>query len=54
LSRWSVRTLAKDLQLPPSTVQQILAAFDLQPHRIRTFPSARIPILKPSSWTPSV
>lgn len=32
-----MRTLAKDLQLPPSTVQQILAAFDLQPHRIRTF-----------------
>jgi len=37
LSRWSVRTLAKDLQLPPSTVHQILAASDLQPHRIRTF-----------------
>src|SRR6266700_1623998 len=36
-SRWSVRTLAKDLKLPPSTVHQILAASGLQPHRIRTF-----------------
>lgn len=36
-SRWSVRTLAKDLKLPRSTVHQILAASGLQPHRIRTF-----------------
>src|SRR5271167_4749261 len=36
-SRWSVRTLAKDLKLPRSTVHQILVASDLQPHRIRTF-----------------
>jgi transposase len=37
-SRWSVRTLAKDLRLPRSTVHQMLAASHLQPHRIRTFP----------------
>lgn len=36
-SRWSVRTLAEDLRLPPSTVHQMLVASDLQPHRIRTF-----------------
>jgi transposase len=36
-SRWSVRTLAADLQLPASTVHQMLVAADLQPHRIRTF-----------------
>ena len=36
-SRWSVRTLAADLKLPRSTVHQILAASNLQPHRIRTF-----------------
>jgi len=36
-SRWSVRTLAKDLGLPRSTVHQILVASNLQPHRIRTF-----------------
>ena len=36
-SRWSVRTLAKDLKLPPSTVHQILVASNLQPHRIRSF-----------------
>lgn len=36
-SRWSVRTLARDLGLPASTVHQMLVASDLQPHRIRTF-----------------
>jgi transposase len=36
-SRWSVRTLAKDLKLPRSTVHQILVSSNLQPHRIRTF-----------------
>ena len=37
LSRWSVRTLATELQLPSSTVHRILVAAKLQPHRIRTF-----------------
>ena len=36
-SRWSVRTLAHDLQLPASTVHQMLVASELQPHRVRTF-----------------
>src|ERR1700730_7834431 len=36
-SRWSVRTLATDLGLPPSTVHQMLVASGLQPHRIRSF-----------------
>jgi transposase len=36
-SRWSVRTLAKDLGLPRSTVHEMLVASGLQPHRIRTF-----------------
>ena len=36
-SRWSVRTLAKDLHLPSTTVHEILAASGLQPHRLRTF-----------------
>ncbi len=36
-SRWSVRTLARDLGLPASTVHQMLVASHLQPHRIRTF-----------------
>ena len=35
-SRWSVRTLAADLGLPPSTVHQMRVDSDLQPHRIRT------------------
>jgi transposase len=36
-SRWSVRTLAKDLHLPSTTVHEILAGSGLQPHRLRTF-----------------
>ncbi len=36
-SRWSVRTLARDLDLPRTTVHEILAASGLQPHRVRTF-----------------
>ena len=36
-SRWTVRTLARDLGLPPATVYDVLAASGLQPHRIRTF-----------------
>jgi len=37
LSRWSVRTLARDLGLPRSTVHGMLVDSRLQPHRIRTF-----------------
>lgn len=36
-SRWSVRTLATELDLPASTVHAMLVAANLQPHRIRTF-----------------
>ena len=36
-SRWTVRTLARDLKLAPATVHDVLVASDLQPHRIRTF-----------------
>jgi transposase len=35
--RWTVRTLARKLGLPHSTVHTILNASDLQLHRIRTF-----------------
>ena len=37
LSRWSVRTLARYLDLPQARVQRILQAHDLHPHRLRTF-----------------
>jgi transposase len=36
-SRWSVRTLAQEVGLPPSTVHHMLVESDLQPHRVRTF-----------------
>jgi transposase len=35
--RWTVRTLARDLGIPASTVHAVLQASGLQPHRIRTF-----------------
>jgi transposase len=36
LSRWSVRTLAKHLNVPFATVGRILREHKLQPHRLRT------------------
>lgn len=36
-SRWSVRSLARELGLPRSTVHEMLMASGLQPHRLRTF-----------------
>jgi transposase len=36
--RWSIRTLAREVGLPHSTVHSILNASDLQLHRNRTFP----------------
>jgi transposase len=35
--RWSVRTLARQLGLPSTTVHEILVASRLQPHHLRTF-----------------
>ncbi len=37
LSRWSVRSLAADLGMAPTTVARILNDHDLHPHRLRTF-----------------
>ena len=37
LSRWSVRTLARHLKMPPTTVHSVLQEHDLHPHRLRTF-----------------
>jgi transposase len=36
-SRWSVRTLARELGLPSTSVHRILVDSHLQPHRLRTF-----------------
>ena len=36
-SRWSVRTLARELGLSSTTVHKILVESHLQPHRLRTF-----------------
>src|SRR6058998_1724070 len=36
-SRWSVRSLAREVGLPHSTVHHMLVESQLQPHRVRTF-----------------
>jgi hypothetical protein len=45
--RWTVRTLARKVGLPPSTVHAILHASELQPHRIRTFTFSPDPEFEP-------
>jgi len=45
--RWTVRTLARKVGLPPSTVHAILNASQLQPHRIRTFSFSPDPEFEP-------
>ena len=37
LGRWSVRTLARHLDIPHATVHRVLLAHDLHPHQLRTF-----------------
>ena len=45
-SRWSVRTLARELRLPSTTVHTILVNSHLQPHRSRTFTCSPDPDLE--------
>lgn len=45
--RWSVRTLARKMGLPHSTVHAMLKASELQPHRIRTFTFSPDPEFEP-------
>jgi transposase len=45
--RWSVRTLARKVGLPHSTVHAMLNASELQPHRIRTFTFSPDPEFEP-------
>src|SRR6266581_3508561 len=45
--RWTVRTLARKVGLPHSTVHAILNASELQPHRVRTFTFSPDPEFEP-------
>ena len=45
--RWTVRTLARKLGLPHSTIYAMLKASELQPHRIRTFTFSPDPEFEP-------
>jgi hypothetical protein len=45
--RWTVRTLARKVGLPHSTVHAILNASELQPHHIRTFTFSPDPEFEP-------
>lgn len=45
--RWTVRTLARKIGLPHSTVHAMLNASELQPHRSRTFTFSPDPEFEP-------
>ncbi len=44
-SHWSVRDLARELSLPPTTVHRVLHANRVKPHQVRTFKHSRDPQL---------
>jgi transposase len=46
LSRWSVRTLAREMGYAPSVIHLILQQHDLHPHRLRTFNFSPDPCFK--------
>jgi transposase len=45
VSRWSVRDLARELSLPPTTVHRVLRANRLKPHQVHTFKHSKDPQL---------
>lgn len=44
-SHWSVRDLARELSLPPTTVHRVLRANRVKPHQVRTFKHSKDPQL---------
>lgn len=49
-TRWSVRSMAKELGIAPSSVQRIWAANDLKPHLTRTFKLSNDPQFEAKFW----
>ena len=49
-TRWSVRSMAREVGVAPSTVQRIWAANDLKPHLTRTFKLSSDPNFEAKFW----
>jgi transposase len=49
-SRWSVRTMAREIGVAPSSVHRIWAANDLKPHLTRTFKLSSDPAFEAKFW----
>src|SRR3954447_9976436 len=48
--RWSVRTMAREAEVSPATVQRLWASNDIKPHLTRTFKLSRDPQFEPKFW----
>lgn len=49
-TRWSVRSMAKEVGISPATVQRIWAANDIKPHLINTFKLSNDPEFETKFW----
>ncbi len=49
-TRWSVRSIAREVGLSPASVQRIWAANDIKPHLTRTFKLSRDPQFEARFW----
>ena len=48
--RWSVRTMAREAEVSPSTVQRLWSSNDIKPHLTRTFKLSTDPQFEPKFW----
>jgi transposase len=49
-TRWSVRSMARQVGVSPASVQRIWAANDIKPHLIRTFKLSHDPLFETKFW----
>lgn len=49
-TRWSVRSMARQVGVSPASVQRIWAANDIKPHLVRTFKLSRDPHFEAKFW----
>src|SRR5216684_3533054 len=48
--RWSVRTMAREADVSPATVQRLWSSNDIKPHLMRTFKLSTDPDFEPKFW----
>lgn len=49
-SRWSVRTMAREAEVSPATVQRLWSSNDIKPHLSKTFKLSTDPEFEPKFW----